>query len=80
MASPMNLLDNVAGEPGTVLLLEYASRRYGTGQGNALTFGGYAGIGGVRGALGQHAESVNGDLSPAEQAIARRLLTIDRAR
>jgi WD40 repeat protein len=69
------ILDDVAGEPGALPLLEYALMElWRLRQGNALTFDAYAGIGGVQGALAQRAETVYGNLLPAEQAIAQRLL------
>jgi WD40 repeat protein/transcriptional regulator with XRE-family HTH domain len=69
------ILDDVAGEPGALPLLEYALMElWRHRHGNALTFDGYAGIGGVQGALALRAESVYGNLSPAEQGIAQRLL------
>src|SRR5262245_22913927 len=68
------ILDDVAGEPGALPLLEYALMElWRHRQGNALTFDGYARIGGVEGALARRAESAYGNLSPTEQAIAQRL-------
>jgi WD40 repeat protein/class 3 adenylate cyclase len=68
------MLDDVVGEPGALPLLEFALLElWRHRRGNTLTFQGYSAIGGVQGALAQRAETVYGDLSHAEQAIAQRL-------
>jgi WD40 repeat protein len=68
------IVDDVAGEPGALPLLEYALMElWAKRQGTLLTFDGYRSSGGVRGALAQRAEHVYAAFSPAERAIAQRL-------
>jgi formylglycine-generating enzyme required for sulfatase activity len=69
------IIDDVAGRPGAMPLLEHAlletwNRRRGT----MLTLEGYRASGGVQGALRERAEETYGRLSAQERRIARSLL------
>jgi len=69
------IIDDVAAEPGALPLLEHAllelwERR----RGELLTLEGYLAAGGVEGALAQRADTIFGELSPAHQRVARRML------
>ncbi len=69
------ILDDVADRPGSLPLLEHVlleiwQRR----QGQTLTFEAYVASGGVAGALAQRANAIYEGLTPAQQAIARRVL------
>jgi formylglycine-generating enzyme required for sulfatase activity len=69
------ILDDVAGEPGGLPLLEHALlETWGRRLGTTLTLEGYRESGGVRDALSARAEQVFAELSPAEQEIARHVL------
>lgn len=68
------ILDDVAGEPGALPLLQYALMElWARRQGTLMTLEGYRSSGGVRGALTQRAEHVYSTFSFAERAIAQRL-------
>lgn len=69
------ILQDLAGQPGALPLLEHAllelwERR----QGRRLTHEAYAAIGGVHGAIARRAEEELEKLSPGEQEMARRVL------
>jgi WD40 repeat protein/DNA-binding SARP family transcriptional activator len=69
------LVDDVAGEPGGLPLLSTAlldlwRRR----EGSALTLAAYERTGGVRGAVGRHAEAAFRSLGEDDQRLARRIL------
>jgi hypothetical protein len=67
------LLDEVAGEPGNLPLLEFAlTRLWGETATSLLSHEGYDAIGGVGKAIGARAEELYGNLSPADQAAALR--------
>jgi WD40 repeat protein/transcriptional regulator with XRE-family HTH domain/energy-coupling factor transporter ATP-binding protein EcfA2 len=69
------ILNDVAGEPGALPLLEHALLElWAQRQGDLLTLEGYRVSGGVRGAIAQRAEAVYGGFGPAERVIAQRVL------
>ncbi len=66
------ILDDVAGEPGALPLLSHALlETFERRRGSQLTLSGYAGSGGVAGAIAQTADTVYGGLEPEQQALAR---------
>jgi WD40 repeat protein len=68
------ILDDVAGEPGALPLLEYGLMQvWDRRQGSWLTFEGYRSSGGILGALTQRAEQIYAAFSPDERAISQRL-------
>jgi WD40 repeat protein/class 3 adenylate cyclase len=68
------ILDDVAGEPGALPLLSHALlETFARRRGAQLTLSGYAESGGVAGAIAQTADTVFGQFSPQEQAIARNI-------
>jgi len=68
------MLDDMAGEPGALPLLSHALlETWKRRSGRMLTFAGYHAAGGVKGAIAHTADSVYGELSPDEQAIARNI-------
>src|SRR5262249_47262890 len=67
--------DHLLGQPGALPLLEYALRElWERRQGQQLTVAAYRDIGGVAGAIARRVETVFGQLIPAQQAVARRIL------
>ena len=69
------ILDDVAGEPGALPLLEHALLElWGRRQGTLLTLEGYRTSGGVRTALAQRAEAVYSSLAVDDQTVARHVL------
>jgi WD40 repeat protein/serine/threonine protein kinase len=69
------ILEDVAGQPGALPLLQHAllelwERR----EGPLLTLSGYRASGGVAGAIAQRAETIYRGFSPPEQALARRIM------
>lgn len=69
------ILDDVAGEPGNLPLLQFALASLWERQaGGQLTHAAYEAVGRVEGALTAHAERVYANLSPAEQEGVRRIL------
>jgi WD40 repeat protein/transcriptional regulator with XRE-family HTH domain/energy-coupling factor transporter ATP-binding protein EcfA2 len=69
------ILDEVAGEPGALPLLEHALLElWGRRQGSVLTWTGYRASGGVQTALAQRAEAVHSSLGIDDQMVARRVL------
>ncbi len=71
------ILGDVGGEPGALPLMQHAlDQLWQRREGRALTLRAYEqDIGGVDGALSRHADQVVGALDPADQTLARRLLT-----
>lgn len=68
------ILDDVRNEPGNLPLLEFALTRLWSNQQNRiLTHRAYDEIGGVKKALANHAEQVDGQLSATEQKQAQRV-------
>src|SRR5436305_8184255 len=68
------LVTDVAGEPGTLPLLQYAlTELYERREGSTLTQGAYRAIGGVSGALAGRAEEIYGGLEESAQEAARQL-------
>ncbi len=68
------ILRDVGSEPGSLLLLEFALAALWERQESfLLTHAAYEAIGGVDAALAQHAESVIAELTPEDQATARRV-------
>ncbi|MCC6832537.1 MAG: protein kinase [Thermoleophilia bacterium] len=70
-----HILNDLAGRPGALpllqhLLLELWHRR----RGRELTLEAYAASGGVEGALARRADTVHAELTPQQQALARRIL------
>ncbi len=69
------LVDDVAGEPGGLPLLSTALvDLWGERDGRTLTLAAYARSGGVRGAVGRHAEAAFRSLDADDQLVARRVL------
>ena len=69
-----SILDDVAGEPGALPLLEYAlTELWNHRRGSLLTLEGYHTTGGVHGALALRAEQVYAAFSPTEQAVAQQV-------
>jgi tetratricopeptide (TPR) repeat protein len=69
------ILDNVGQGPGGLPLLEFAlSQLWQRQEGHRLTHSAYKSVGGVRGALSQHAEEVYLGLNAREQAAVRRVI------
>ena len=67
--------EDVLGQPGALPLLEHALRElWERRQGRQLTVAAYRDIGGVAGAIARRAETEFGKLTPAQQAVARRIL------
>lgn len=70
------ILREVGSEPASLPLLEFALAALWERQdAGRLTHAAYDAIGGVEAALAGHAESVTAALSPADQALARRIFT-----
>lgn len=68
------IIQDVAEQPGTLPLLQYAlTELFERRQGRLLTLGAYRTSGGVIGALGRRAEEIYSRLSAAEQEEARQL-------
>lgn len=68
------ILRDVGDEPGALPLLSHALlETWKRRAGHTLTLKGYHDAGGVRGAITQTAETVYGDLSPAQQTIAHNI-------
>ncbi|MGD2178019.1 MAG: WD40 repeat domain-containing protein, partial [Anaerolineae bacterium] len=68
------ILDDVAGEPGALPLLSHALlETFERRRGWTLSLAGYAASGGVAGAIAQTADTVFGQFSPQEQAVARNI-------
>ena len=68
------ILRDVGGEPGNLLLLEFAlAALWERQESRRLTHAAYEAIGGVEEALAMHAESVIAELTPEDQATARRI-------
>ena len=77
-----HVLRDVAGQPGSLPLLQYAlTEMFAQRQGNLLTADLYRSTGGVLGALSRRADEIYDSLPPASQAateqIFLRLLTVD---
>lgn len=73
---PARMVDEVAGAPGALALLAFAASRLWELRDRdqrALTAAAYAAMGGVAGALAQHAETTLAAMAPAEQRVVRRL-------
>jgi hypothetical protein len=69
------LRDEVLGQPGALPLLEHALRElWERRQGRQLTVAAYRDIGGVAGAIARRADAEFDTLTPAQQAVARRIL------
>jgi WD40 repeat protein/DNA-binding SARP family transcriptional activator len=69
------LVDDVAGEPGGLPLLSTALLDlWRVREGTSLTLAAYERTGGVRGAVGRHAEAAFRSLTEEEQRLARRML------
>lgn len=69
------LVDDVAGEPGGLPLLSTAlADLWEEREGRTLTLAAYARSGGVRGAVGRHAEAAFRSLNDDDQQVARRVL------
>jgi WD40 repeat protein/DNA-binding SARP family transcriptional activator len=69
------LVDDVRGEPGGLPLLSTALLDlWHDREGRALTLAAYRRTGGVRGAVGRHAESAYRSLPEADRPVARRIL------
>lgn len=69
------ILADVSNQPGSLPLLQYAlSQLFDRRDGPMLTMAAYDEIGGVRRALGRHAEAVYETLSPEQQDITRRVM------
>ena len=69
------ILDDVAGEPGALPLLEHALLElWARRRGSLLTLEGYRASGGVQTAVAQRAEAVYSGLGPDEQVVARHIL------
>jgi WD40 repeat protein len=67
--------EDVLGQPGGLPLLEHALRElWERRQGQQLTVAAYRDIGGVAGAIARRAETEFDKLTPAQQAVARRIL------
>ena len=67
--------EDVLGQPGGLPLLEHALRElWERRQGRRLTVAAYRDIGGVAGAIARRAETEFDKLTPAQQAVARRIL------
>lgn len=72
---PDRILDDVYQQPGSLPLLQYALKElYNKRTGRIITVAAYEQIGGVQGALGQHAESIFTGLTLEQQNFLRRLL------
>lgn len=70
------LIDDAAGEPGQLPLLEFTLHRlWALRELGTLTYSAYDRVGGVSGAVARYAGDVYRDLGPADRARARRLLT-----
>jgi formylglycine-generating enzyme required for sulfatase activity len=70
------ILEDVAGEPGHLPLLEFAlTELWARRAGEMLTHNAYAAIGGVKGALTRRAEEEFAKLNAVQQETARRVLT-----
>ena len=68
------ILHDVADEPGALPLLSHALlETWKRRRGRMLTHRGYDDAGGVRSAIARTAESVYGQLDPAQQSLARNL-------
>ena len=68
------ILDDVVGEPGALPLMSHALlETFERRRGAEMTLAGYAASGGVAGAIAQTADTVYGQFSPEEQAIARNI-------
>ena len=68
------ILDDVAGEAGSLPLLSHALlETWKRRSGRMLTFAGYHAAGGVQGAIAKTADAVYAELPPDEQAIARNI-------
>ncbi|MDJ0837336.1 MAG: protein kinase [Acidobacteriota bacterium] len=71
------ILDDVAGAPGELPLLEHALLElYHRRKGNLLTPAAYAEIGGIKGALARRAESEFGGLDERGQLTLRKMFTL----
>ncbi|MEI2690489.1 MAG: BTAD domain-containing putative transcriptional regulator [Anaerolineae bacterium] len=69
------ILRDIGSEPGHLPLLEFAlAALWERQESRCLTHAAYEAIGGVAEALALHAESVIAELTPADQATARRIL------
>jgi formylglycine-generating enzyme required for sulfatase activity len=69
------ILEEVRAQPGTLPLMEYALKRlYDRREGQRLTTPAYEAMGGVRGALAEHAEFIYAGLDATRQDMLRRLL------
>lgn len=70
------LIDDAAGEPGQLPLLEFTLQRlWALREMGTLTHAAYDRVGGVSGAVARYAGDVYRDLGPADRGRARRLLT-----
>ena len=69
------LLDEVEGEPGALPLMSHALlETWHRRKGRALSKAAYEGAGGLHGAIARTAEDVHASLTPAQAALARRIL------
>jgi WD40 repeat protein/tRNA A-37 threonylcarbamoyl transferase component Bud32 len=71
---PQAMVDEVAGQPGALALLSFTAARLWEDrdrEGQKLPESAYRALGGVGGALGQHAEATLGRMSTDEQALVR---------
>ncbi len=73
---PTEIVSEVSGQPGALALLSFTASRLWElrdRQAKQLTRRAYRGLGGVGGALAQHAESVLGGMPDAQQRVVREL-------
>ncbi|MEU5402434.1 helix-turn-helix domain-containing protein [Streptomyces sp. NPDC005963] len=69
------IIDEIAGEPGGLPLMSHALLETWRGRkGRTLTVSAYEAVGGVRSAIATTAENAYSRLSPAQAAVARRIL------